>query len=267
MSAVCCVARGCGLWQPAQPATTRGNNLWLWAVGCGIMQDRPSAMLAVGVIITGCCCCWLVVVIEHPVSPLITSVIFRADEPDEPHLSASTCVVAGRYVRLAMPRASDIVIFWGIEALCSTSLIWRQSGLCRKTEVGRAITRYFEWIRGHNRLASMNRRRGLTPIRRRTKSASVFHTGDLFEEQTYRPMHEKHQQLLCTAKSATLVHLKAVIAASASARAHTAAGARWQAGPCGPGAPSASGTGTRHCFLASASGPELWPDVCAVAKL
>jgi IMP cyclohydrolase len=30
-----------------------------------------------------------------------------------------------------------------------------------------------------------------------------------------------------------------------------------------PKIPSIANTGARHCLLASASGPELWPDVCA----
>jgi hypothetical protein len=41
------------------------------------------------------------------------------------------------------------------------------------------------------------------------------------------------------------------------------------AGPCGPtpsARPSAANTRARHCFLASASGPKLWPYVCAVIK-
>ena len=41
-------------------------------------------------------------------------------------------------------------------------------------------------------------------------------------------------------------------------------------GPYGPtpsARPSAANTRARHCFLASASGPKLWPYVCAVIKL
>jgi hypothetical protein len=49
---------------------------------------------------------------------------------------------------------------------------------------------------------------------------------------------------------------------------------RWgtaeRTGPYGPtpsARPSVANTGARHCFLASASGPKLWPDVCAVINL
>jgi hypothetical protein len=38
-------------------------------------------------------------------------------------------------------------------------------------------------------------------------------------------------------------------------------------GPTASARPSAANTGARHCFLASAPGPKLWPDVYAVIKL
>jgi hypothetical protein len=54
------------------------------------------------------------------------------------------------------------------------------------------------------------------------------------------------------------------LAWSLVAGARTAERARTAPRPAHGARPSAANTGARHCFLASASGPQLWPDVCAM---